>query len=232
MVTHVLREGAAKHPHDPDWAISEGESSKRSADKGACGRRNVELIPLVMDTMGGFGPEATKAIAKVGNHCRVMGDDDPNLKRKRLAQKLRFTAMRGVATQIMRRCTTDTQHPDEHATHCYNEYLDQVPLGQANADTLSLSPNAYQLARPEATDGTQLSKCEAPCSRSCSRTPPPRQYGSQSWQAFAETQQDSDPRLLCPFGIPCFPQSANPTMTPLLVAFHYPPAPRFIPPCY
>ena len=232
MVTHVLREGAAKHPHDPDWAITEGESSKRSADKGACGRRNVELIPLVMDTMGGFGPEATKAIAKVGNHCRVMGDDDPNLKRKRLAQKLRFTAMRGVATQIMRRCTTDTQHPDEHATHCYNEYLDQVPLGQANADTLSLSPNAYQLARPEATDGTQLSKCEAPCSRSCSRTPPPRQYGSQSWQAFAETQQDSDPRLLCPFGIPCFPQSANPTMTPLLVAFHYPPAPRFIPPCY
>ena len=61
-----------------------------------------------MDTMGGFGPQAGKAISQVANRCRVMGDDnDATITRKRLAQKLRFVGMKSVATQILRRCMAD-----------------------------------------------------------------------------------------------------------------------------
>ena len=226
MVTHVLREGAAKHPHDPDWAIRDGESSKKSADKGACDRRSVDLVPLVMDTMGGFGPEATKAISKVGNHCRVMGDDDPNLKRKRLAQKLRFTAMRGVATQILRRCATDVYSPNDRAIGRNAEHLAEEPLGHADADTLP-SPNACQPAHLEVPDCAEQSARNP--SPSCERTPPPRFYGSRSCQAVAETWQDSFLRPFRPLGTPCFPQPTGLTL-PCVVAVNYPLAPRFVNP--
>lgn len=119
-VTHVLRQAASgKHSTDPDWAIRESESSKKSAEKGACAKQGVEFSPLVIDTLGGFGPQAVQAIARVANHCRIMGDEDSSFKKKRLAQKIRFITMKGVATQILRRCGVDPEkvvvdtHPEE-----------------------------------------------------------------------------------------------------------------------
>ena len=117
-VTHLLRAGMEKNPLDPNWAVREGESAKTRADHGECAKQGVDFDPLVVDTMGGFGQHAIKAISKVANHCRIMGDDDASLKRKRLAQKLRFVTMKGIATQILRR---NVVNPEIHTVEKLDE---------------------------------------------------------------------------------------------------------------
>ena len=67
-VTHLLRAGMEKNPLDPNWAVREGESAKTCADHGECAKQGVDFDPLVVDTMGGFGQHAIKAISKVANH--------------------------------------------------------------------------------------------------------------------------------------------------------------------
>ena len=75
-VTHVLRAGMEKNLTDPNWAVRESEAAKARAEQGTCAKQGVDFSPLVIDTMGGFGPQAIKAISKVANHCRIVGDDD------------------------------------------------------------------------------------------------------------------------------------------------------------
>ena len=58
-----------------------------------------------MDTFGGIGQLAARAICSVANHCRIRNDNDGVSKnQKRLAQKLRFANMKSTANQIMHRC--------------------------------------------------------------------------------------------------------------------------------
>ena len=122
-VTHVLRAGMEKNLTDPNWAVRESEAAKARAEQGTCAKQGVDFSPLVIDTMGGFGPQAIKAISKVANHCRIVGDDDSSLKRKRLAQKLRFVTMKGIATQILRRNVAD---PETHAVEKLDEEMSRA----------------------------------------------------------------------------------------------------------
>ena len=103
--------------------------------------------------MGGFGQRAIKAISKVANHCRIMGDDDASLKRKRLAQKLRFVTMKGIATQILRRNVVNpeihtVEKLDEEVSHAISATHTDVTGTDAGAPLFPL----FRTRRPSEQD--------------------------------------------------------------------------------
>ena len=91
-ISHVLRaQGLKARNPDPDWAIKEAELRKTRTENGECMARGIKFTPLAMDTFGGIEPQATRAICRVANHCRIRNNtDDASKNQKRLAQKLRF----------------------------------------------------------------------------------------------------------------------------------------------
>ena len=91
-ISHVLRpQGLKAKTMDPNWAIKEAEARKIRTENGECLTRGIEFTPLAMDTFGGIGQLAARAICRVANHCRIRNDNDEVSKnQKRLAQKLRF----------------------------------------------------------------------------------------------------------------------------------------------
>lgn len=107
-VTHVLRSsGLNRRTLDPNWAVKEAEAAKIRKEKGVCETRGLEFSPLAIDTMGGLGPEAVRAIEKIANHCRIRNNDQrADRTAKYVAQSLRFTNLKGVVSQIARRDNT------------------------------------------------------------------------------------------------------------------------------
>ena len=118
--------------------------------------------------MGGFGQHAIKAISKVANHCRIMGDDDASLKRKRLAQKLRFVTMKGIATQILRRNVVNpeihtVEKLDEEVSHAISATHTEVSGTDVGAPLFPL----FRTRRPSEQDEGEESKTKA-----CQTAPP------------------------------------------------------------
>lgn len=107
VVTHTLRSQGvnATHP-DPNWAVTDAEINKLKREGGECEKRGIEFVPLAMDTFGGFGATAARAIGKVANKVRVRSGEqaDTSKTQKRIAQNLRFANMKSIANQIVRRC--------------------------------------------------------------------------------------------------------------------------------
>lgn len=104
VIPHVLaKEGLKRRVLDPWWAVERAEEMKRRAEKGQCAERGVEFVPMALDTFGGFGESARKAIVRVANEGRLFRGMDFELSKKRIAQKLRVVMLRGVGSQIVRR---------------------------------------------------------------------------------------------------------------------------------
>ena len=105
-VTHVLAaDGLRAHSLDPNWACQTAEMRKVTKDAGLCRSRGVDFVPLATDTFGGFGPSAKDALLKVANRGRVTDGDEATVSVKRLAQKMRFSTMKGLGTQLIVRAT-------------------------------------------------------------------------------------------------------------------------------
>ena len=118
--------------------------------------------------MGGFGQHAIKAISKVANHCRIMGDDDASLKRKRLAQKLRFVTMKGIATQILRR---NVVNPEIHTVEKLAEEVSHaISATRADVTGTDVAPPCS----PSSGPGARLNrtKVRRAKTKACQTAPP------------------------------------------------------------
>ena len=149
-------------------------------------RKEGEYSPLIVDTFGGFGPQAVKAIAKVANHCRVMGDDDANLKKKRLAQKIRFVTMKGIATQILRRSEVEPVTAEEMEERFEDEEAEAAaPAGEAGHGVSGVYTTDWKRSRaPSVDEGSDQYLSD---SSSCVQTPrrqTPQKRHSESLQIF------------------------------------------------
>ena len=91
---------------NPDFALEQAESKKDSYAKRRCVERGLDFVPMAMDTFGGVGSAAKKAINVAVAHARIHHGNalyDRTLSRRALLQRLQVTMMRGVARQLLRR---------------------------------------------------------------------------------------------------------------------------------
>ena len=115
VVTHVVQEG--RRMEDPAEATRKAEDRKDSYAKTRCEERGLEFVPLAMDTFGGVGVEASRAIGVAVAHARVFRGIalfDRTVSRLCLLQRLQIAVMRGVARQLLRRAGRCV---DERRTH-------------------------------------------------------------------------------------------------------------------
>ena len=148
-VSHVLRsQGLAARNPDPNWAVREAESNKTRREGGECAARGIDFLPLAIDTFGGLGVQAARAIAKVANHVRICSGDDsrPNRSQKRISQNLRFVNMKGIAYQILRRCVPTN-------TTAVDDTPQGIPTARSNAPLIATHLPAQQV--PPVTHGFQ-----------------------------------------------------------------------------
>ena len=69
-------------------------------------------MPLAMDTFGGVGERAEKAISIVVANARIFRGNalyDRNVSRRGLTQRMQVAVMRGVARQLLRRLAVDEE---------------------------------------------------------------------------------------------------------------------------
>ena len=101
VVCHVLtKEGVTRHKTNPDWAVLAAEAEKVRAEKGVCAARGFQFISMGIDTFGGFGEGARKAIARMANEYRMARNEEAAVSSKRIAQKIRVVAMRAIGYQL------------------------------------------------------------------------------------------------------------------------------------
>ena len=113
-VGHVLQRAAleANRSKNPDFVVNQAESHKDSYAKQRCLSRGLEFVPLAMDTFGGMGSAARKAVNVAVSHARIFRGNalyDRTLTRRMLAQRLQVAVMRGVARQLLRRLGVDDE---------------------------------------------------------------------------------------------------------------------------
>jgi ubiquitin carboxyl-terminal hydrolase 44/49 len=120
VVPHVMQVRTLQRADlDPNTAVMDAETRKNSYAKGLCEARGVQFMALALDTFGGLGAEATQAIQIVANQARLLQGEDCTTTCTSLSQRLRFTVLRGVTRQLLRRTT----HPEdaEEAEHLGGE---------------------------------------------------------------------------------------------------------------
>jgi hypothetical protein len=91
---------------DPDYAVRQAEARKDSFAKERCLARGFDFIPLAMDTFGGLGADASRAIGVAVARARIYRGSalsDRSASRLCLRQRLQVAAVRGVARQLLRR---------------------------------------------------------------------------------------------------------------------------------
>ena len=90
----------------PNFTLEQSERRKNSYAKRRCEARGLDFVPLAMDTFGGVGERAKKAISIAVAHARIFRGDalyDRNVSRRGLTQRLQVALMRGVARQLLRK---------------------------------------------------------------------------------------------------------------------------------
>lgn len=107
-VGHVLQKAALepKNVKNPNFVLEQAECHKDSYAKERCQLRGLAFVPLAMDTFGGVGPAAEKAISVAVAHARIFRGNalcDRALSRRMLLQRLQVAVMRGVSRQLLRR---------------------------------------------------------------------------------------------------------------------------------
>ena len=110
-VGHVLQK-AALTQKNPDFVVDQAESHKDSYAKERCRVRGLDFLPLAMDSFGGMGVAARKAVNVAVAHARIFHGNalyDRSLTRRMLAQRLQVAVMRGVARQLLRRLGVDDE---------------------------------------------------------------------------------------------------------------------------
>ena len=108
VVSHALQRTAleAGRGKNPDFALEQAERKKDSYAKRRCEGRGLDFVPMAMDTFGGVGVRARKAIDIAVAHARIHHGNalyDRTLSRRSLLQRLQVAVMRGVARQLLRR---------------------------------------------------------------------------------------------------------------------------------
>ena len=108
VVTHALQKTAldAAGEKKANFALEQAEVKKDSYAKRRCEERGLDFIPMAMDTFGGVGSAAKKAINVAVSHARIHHGNalyDRTLSRRALLQRLQVAVMRGVARQLLRR---------------------------------------------------------------------------------------------------------------------------------
>ena len=160
VVTHLL---APSHLNvgftDPNAAVVEAEDRKMRQASLLCASRGVDFLPLAIDSFGGFGPAATKAVARVANQARIMEEvQQVAVSSKRLGQRLRFVALRSLTHQLIRRLPSQSESGFLVDTHncCTVEPLQHR---QAPVSGPALLLGAFFRARSEgAAEDSQYSK--------------------------------------------------------------------------
>ena len=78
----------------------------------ACRAQRVSFIPLPVETLGGWHPEAEKQIARIGRElARSTAGTDQKTTSNHLFQRLSLALQKGNAALILSR-STDVLHPD------------------------------------------------------------------------------------------------------------------------
>ena len=108
VVSHTLQKAAveAGGGKRPNFALEQAERTKISYAKDRCEMRCLDFVPLAMDTFGGVGDRARKAITTAVSHARIHRGNalyDRTVSRRGLIQRLQVALMRGVARQLLRR---------------------------------------------------------------------------------------------------------------------------------
>ncbi len=108
VVTHTLQKAACTEEKrkKPDFALEQAERRKVSYAKERCERRGFDFVPLAMDTFGGVGKQAKKAISIAVAQARIYRGNalyDRGMCGRALTQRLQVAVMRGVANQLLRR---------------------------------------------------------------------------------------------------------------------------------
>ena len=114
VVSHTLQKAAleAGKGRRPNFTLEQSERRKDSYAKRRCEMRGLDFVPLAMDTFGGVGERAKKAISIVVANARIFRGNalyDRNVSRRGLTQRMQVAVMRGVARQLLRRLAVEEE---------------------------------------------------------------------------------------------------------------------------
>ena len=123
VVCHLMTSESLKQQcMNPDWALQHAEVQKIRKEAGFCESHGMQFLPLAIDTFGGLSLNAQSAIARVANEGRVFRNNEEKTSSKRMAQKLRLVALRGLGYQIVRRQMAQGM-PDDGSSEAYESKL-------------------------------------------------------------------------------------------------------------
>ena len=103
-----LKDAAVTQGH----ALSVGEERKRAAHSEACHAVGVTFIPMVVETLGGWGEEAALTVKTIGRLQGLRLGIPPAQATRHLFQRLAINLWRGNATLWIRRLPTRSPEVD------------------------------------------------------------------------------------------------------------------------
>ncbi len=107
VISHALQKSALDSGGgEPDYAVRQAEARKDSYAKKRCEEAGLDFIPLAMDTFGGLGADASRAIGVAVARARIFRSSalsDRSTSCLGLRQRLQVAAVRGIARQLLRR---------------------------------------------------------------------------------------------------------------------------------
>ena len=102
VIPHVMQNRALKHRNaNPSEAVRVAEVRKKSGAAEECAKRGIDFLPLALDTFGGLGMLAMKAIRKVVAEMRVRRGKLSGISEGRITQRLRCAMLKGIVAQLL-----------------------------------------------------------------------------------------------------------------------------------
>jgi hypothetical protein len=89
--------------HERGFAATSMEASKRAHYSSRCAANNLQFLPIVMESYGGFGPSAVTALCRLARcHANFTGELYASCK-KRLFQSMAIASQRAIALALQDR---------------------------------------------------------------------------------------------------------------------------------
>ena len=95
----------------PGHALTVAKNRKMAAHHASCVNAGVSFVPLPVEALGGWGPEAIESLEKINKYMELRSGHVQSNKRH-LFERLSVTLQRGNASLIIRRTPTTLSSTD------------------------------------------------------------------------------------------------------------------------
>ena len=106
VVIDVNVTGTMREVEHPAIKLNSVAQTKRTKYTDRCNAVNIDFVPFIVDSIGGFHPDAVEVVKKLGNAWSANKNCTPAVGRSRVAQQISFQMKRVLGMEYAKRDPT------------------------------------------------------------------------------------------------------------------------------